>query len=137
MSLFVWKTEYSVGCVNIDREHEQLFHIADELHRAMMERRGKEILDGLLKRLIAYTSYHFGNEERLMHDSAYPLYLQHRIEHAKLTAQVLDYQKRLLDGGTILSVDVMNFLSAWLKHHIQGSDQKLSAHLSRSCKVQN
>jgi hemerythrin len=129
MSLFVWKPEYSVGCTEIDEQHQQLFHIADELHRAMMERRGREALAGILKRLLAYTTYHFGNEERLMRETAYPLYLQHHLEHEKLTNVALEHQRKVLAGESALSIDVLQFLSNWLRIHIGASDQKLAAHL--------
>lgn len=131
MSLFAWNPAYSVGCAEIDEQHQQLFRMADELHSAMMERRGKDVLAGLLKRLVAYTKYHFATEERRMTESGYPQYTQHHAEHVKLTEKVVDYQDKVLRGETAMSIEVMNFLSDWLKHHIQGSDQKLSAHLRR------
>jgi hemerythrin len=129
MSLFLWKRDYSVGCTEIDDQHQQLFHLADELHRAMMERRGKEALAGILKRLLAYTTYHFANEERLMRETGYPLYLEHRIQHEKLTKIAMEHQRKMTSGESPLSVDVLQFLSDWLKVHIGQSDQKLAAHL--------
>jgi len=129
MSLFAWNPAYSVGCAEIDEQHQQLFKMADDLHCAMMDRRGKEALDGLLKSLVSYTVYHFATEERKMSESGYPNYLQHRTEHVKLTDRVLEYQQKVLSGEKPMSIEVMQFLSDWLKHHIQGSDQKLSAHL--------
>jgi hemerythrin-like metal-binding protein len=129
MSLFVWKRDYAVGCAEVDEQHERLFHMADELHRAMLERRGKEALASLLKRLLAYTEYHFASEERLMQETGYTGYLPHRREHVKLTEQVLEYQNRMSGGESQIAIDLMKFLSDWLKHHIQGSDVKFAAHL--------
>jgi len=129
MSLFVWKRDYSVDCPEIDEQHQQLFHIADELHRAMLERRGREALAGILKRLVAYTTYHFASEERLMRETGYPLYLQHRAEHEKLTKIAQEHQQTMLSGKSTLSVEVLQFLSDWLRTHIGKSDQKLAAHL--------
>ncbi|HUK19520.1 MAG TPA: bacteriohemerythrin [Bryobacteraceae bacterium] len=129
MSPFEWKSEYSVGCTEIDKQHQQLFAMAGELHRAMLEARGSDVLASLLNRLVDYTSYHFASEERQMRHFAYPGYEHHQQEHAKLTAQVLDYQQQVVSGRIAASVGVMMFLSEWLKNHIQQSDQKLGAHL--------
>jgi hemerythrin len=54
--------------------------MADELHRAMLEHRGKESVGGLVKRLAAYTRYHFAGEERMMEETGYTGYLAHRRE---------------------------------------------------------
>ena len=129
MSPFDWKSEFSVGCTEIDKQHQQLFAMAGELHRAMLEAHGSEVLAGLLNRLVDYTTYHFASEERQMRHFAYPEYEQHRQQHAKLTEQVLEYQRQVLSGKIAASVGVMMFLSEWLKTHIQQSDQKLGAHL--------
>ena len=129
MSLFNWNPAYSVGCDEIDQQHKQLFQLADDLHRAMSEGRAKKALAGLLKRLVDYTAYHFSTEERRMTESGYPNYVQHHAEHVKLTERVLEYQKKVLSGETAVSIEVLQFLSDWLKHHIQASDQKLSVYL--------
>ncbi|HUA84170.1 MAG TPA: bacteriohemerythrin [Bryobacteraceae bacterium] len=134
MSLFTWNPAYSVGCVEIDKQHQQLFKMADDLHRAMVERHGKEAIAGLLKRLVDYTVYHFSAEEQRMTESGYPHYQQHHAEHVKLTERVLDYQKKVLSGETAVSIEVLRFLSDWLKHHIQGSDQQVGAHLKAKAK---
>jgi len=129
MSLFVWNDSYSVGSVEIDGQHQKLFNMADELHRAMSEGRGKEALSGLLQRLVAYTRHHFAYEERAMRDHAYPGYLQHRMEHEKLTGQVLEFQNKVARGQATVTIEIMKFLSDWLRHHIQVSDQKLATYI--------
>ncbi|HML17250.1 MAG TPA: bacteriohemerythrin [Bryobacteraceae bacterium] len=129
MSLFAWSPQYSVGCAEIDQQHQKLFKMADDLHQAMSERRGRAVITDLLKRLIDYTVYHFATEEKRMQESGYPNYPQHRVEHVKLTDRVMAFQKKVVSGETMISIDVLQFLSDWLKHHIGESDQKLGTHL--------
>ena len=129
MSPFEWKAEYSVGCAEIDRQHQQLFAMAGELHRAMLESHASDVLTGLLNKLVDYTKYHFASEERQMRHFAFPDYERHRQEHAELTSQVLEYQQKVMSGKVGASIGVMQFLADWLKRHIQQSDQKLGAHL--------
>jgi hemerythrin-like metal-binding protein len=66
MTTFQWTADYAVGVRQIDEEHQRLFALAEEMHRAMLEGEGKAILQALLAGLVAYTSYHFAHEEQLM-----------------------------------------------------------------------
>jgi hemerythrin len=131
MSLFVWNQNYSVGHPAIDEQHKQLFQMADDLHAAMLEGRGKEALAGLFSRLVTYTRYHFSTEEGIMRENGYPGYVLHHMEHEKLTQQVLDLQRKVASGRAAVTMEIMQFLSDWLRNHIQISDQKVSAHIRK------
>ena len=72
--MFEWSTDYAVGIRQVDEEHQQLFVLAERLHRAMLEGNGKAILVNLLARLVDYTCYHFAHEEQLMERIQYPGY---------------------------------------------------------------
>jgi hemerythrin-like metal-binding protein len=64
-----------------------------------------------------------------MRKYGYPQALAHKEQHDKLTAQVMNLQKRLRAGENTLSLSVMAFLKDWLEHHIAGSDQSYSAYI--------
>lgn len=132
MSLFSWKPEYSVGAPIIDAQHQKLFHMADDLHSAMSAGKGKDHMAELLSGLIAYTCEHFATEELMMRKCAYPAYVDHHKEHEDLTRQVKDFQKHFQANEAILTIDLMQFLSDWLTHHIKGSDQKMAAYVSKA-----
>lgn len=129
MSTFQWKLEYSVGCAEIDKQHQQLFTMGAELHRAMLESRDSKVLTNMLNRLVDYTTYHFASEERQMRHFSVPDYEQHRQEHAQLIEQVLEYQQRVLSGKVAPSIGVIQSISERLKTHMKEWDQKLGAHL--------
>jgi hypothetical protein len=76
--MFHWNTDYAVGIRQVDEEHQQLFVLAERLHRAMLEGNGKAILVNLLSRLVDYTCYHFVHEEQLMEGIHYPGYRPHQ-----------------------------------------------------------
>src|SRR5579872_2702553 len=81
MSLFAWSDDYLLGRAEFDEQHKQLFRMADELDNAVLENRGPESQIGLYGRLVTYLRRHFDNEELLMRESAYPLYVQRHLEH--------------------------------------------------------
>ena len=86
-----------------------------------------KILDGL----VSYTKFHFEREEQFFAKTGYPNSHAHKKEHDDLTRQVLSVQAKYTGGEVAtLSMEVMDFLKTWLTSHIQGSDQKYSAHLN-------
>ena len=58
-----------------------------------------------------------------MEDAEYAGLAIHRIEHRKLIKQVEWFVARSQQGDLTLSVDLADFLSNWLKNHIQSVDQ--------------
>ncbi len=129
MSMFQWKSDYSVGHTAIDSQHQRLFQLADQLHMAMTTGKGSKTLGATLANLVSYTKMHFADEERLMKDRHYPGYFQHKKEHDDLTAKVEALQKDFDQNGATMTVQVMQFLKDWLTHHIGENDKAIAAYL--------
>ena len=120
----------SVNVAKFDSQHKNLVSYVNELHGAMSNGKGKDSLQGILDKLVRYTKSHFADEEATMQSKGYPQYSLHKLEHDKLTKQVLELQKDLEEGKAVLSFKVMNFLKGWLNNHIQGMDKKYSEFLN-------
>jgi hemerythrin len=102
----------------------------NELHAAMASGKGKDVLGGVLTRLVDYTKFHFAAEEKLMSSNQYPGYLSQKTEHDNLTKKVSDIKARLDAGNMVVTVEVMTFLKDWLTKHIMGLDKKYSSFLN-------
>ena len=127
--MFEWKPQYSVNIPSIDGQHQNLFRIAGELHSAMAAGQGKAALSRILDRLVQYTKVHFAHEERLMSLHHYPDAAKHAAQHHALTEQVLAFQADFDNGKALMTIQVLDFLKEWLKHHIAESDQKYAPFL--------
>ena len=66
MALITWNDSFSVQIGEIDRQHQQLVKMVNELNEAMRQGQGKDILFSTLSGLIAYTTTHFGTEEKYL-----------------------------------------------------------------------
>ena len=128
--MFEWSTDYAVGIGQVDEEHQQLFVLAEHLHRAMLEGNGKATLVNLLARLVDYTCYHFTHEEQLMERIQYPGYRQHQQEHTVLRSRVRELQDRAASGEMTMTMDVAQFLMEWIKHHIIASDRRIGNYMT-------
>lgn len=130
MAMFEWKDEYSVNIREIDDQHKQLVAMINELHEAMMQQRGQDVLGGLLNNLVSYCNSHFAAEESLMESHGYPDYATHKAKHQKMTAKVLELQNDLKSGKRNITIEVSQFLKDWLDKHILGTDKKYAAYLN-------
>jgi hemerythrin-like metal-binding protein len=101
----------------------------NNLHDAMMQGKGTQLAPTILKNLVQYTREHFSREEGLMIQAHYPHYLQHKAEHDKLIAEVVELVRELETSKVLLSTKLLDFLRDWLKSHILSSDKKYTVYL--------
>ncbi|HVN71303.1 MAG TPA: bacteriohemerythrin [Desulfomonilia bacterium] len=124
MALISWNDNLSVHVGEIDRQHQQLIKMINDLDDAMKQGKGKEVLGKIVKGLSDYTAYHFSTEEKYFSQFGYPAAEVHIREHRTFVDKVTDFKKKFETNRIGLSTDVINFLSDWLKNHIQVTDHK-------------
>jgi len=129
-NLFAWTEKYAVKVGKLDREHQTLFKTINELDEALAAGKGREVVAGVLKKLIDYTATHFRDEEALMAKHSFPGLAAHRAEHQKLVEQVLKFQADFTAGKDDVAITLMPFLQNWLKNHILQTDKKYSQFLN-------
>lgn len=129
MSLFEWRSEYSLGHEAIDAQHKRLFELGNELHTAMIQGKGKGSLAATLDKLVSYTQTHFASEERLMQTHHYPEYPAHKAAHDALTARVVAFQREFAAGRVGITIELLQFLKDWLRTHIGETDRKVAMYL--------
>ena len=127
--LLEWSDELSVGIEEIDRQHQALVDILNELHNGIVQKRGSEACRTILGELIEYTRVHFTVEESLFRILAYPGYTIHKREHEKLLEQIIGFQKKIQSEQATVTFELLHFLRNWLTHHILGTDKAYVPHL--------
>jgi hemerythrin len=127
VAIFEWNDKYSIGVKEMDRQHQVLFSILNDLHEAMLKGIAQNVTGDLLQKLIDYTKNHFAAEESLMTAARYPGLAGHLIKHKELLMQVDDLAARQKRGEIAVSVQLMQFLRNWLTTHIQQEDRRYSA----------
>ena len=123
MSLIQWDESFSVNVVEIDLQHKRLVEMLNELYEAMTVGKGKDILGEVIDGLINYAVIHFQTEEKYFAQFGYPQTESHKKEHSDFAKQVTEFKDNFAANKVNLSVDVMKFLSNWLRDHIKGSDK--------------
>ena len=129
MALLTWSTEYSVEVEAIDKQHQKLFEMLNELHDAMKAGQGRtngaahsEESGGLRLRALC-------PGRGMMAKASYPDLARHKAEHDKLTGEVAKMVQDIESGKTVLSMKLQEFLRSWLQDHIVGVDKKYTSYL--------
>ncbi len=131
MGLISLRNEQKVNVPEIDAQHEALVELINQLHQAMIDGRGREVLGRLMSALVNHTRSHFAYEEKLMTEHAFPGLGKHREEHDRLLQHIEELARRFDDGDLLLSFAVMVDLRAWALVHIEKFDVVLGVFLNR------
>ncbi len=129
MPLIQWNNDlYSVKIESIDKHHQTLISLINQLHEAMREGNAKEIMDGILHELNDYTIYHFNAEEDLMRSHNYPMeeYTFHKEQHEEFKFKLSELVEKYQNEEILISIETSKFLKEWLVNHIQKVDKKIA-----------
>jgi hemerythrin len=129
-----WNESLATGIRTIDSQHKELFKRINNLVLAIKQQRCRSEIDGVLKFLEDYARIHFADEEKHMHQSAYPGYEEQRAEHRKYL-QALDELKqqaalpRVSGASYDLSATTNQVVVDWIVAHIMQLDMKFAKFL--------
>jgi hemerythrin len=124
MVFLEWSSELSVNIKEIDEQHRYLVKMINDLHEAMMRKQGRQVMGDILAEMTTYAVKHFATEEKYMRLYRYPEMELHQLEHRKFVETVSKFKADFDANRLGLSIDVMNFLSNWLKDHIMTKDKR-------------
>lgn len=130
MALLTWDDKYSLNVAELDRQHQRLFDLFNELYEAMQQGKGPAVIGQVLTAVIDYTAYHFAFEEGLLRQNGYPQFAAHHAEHVRLGQQAKELAARARQQD--VTPATLKFLSGWLLNHILVEDRKFAASLGGS-----
>jgi hemerythrin len=122
MSYPDWADVLDIGDPLLDEQHKQLFAIADDLMKAIARGEGEAVLKSVFERLLAYTQYHFKEEESHMERIGYPDRDAHTAEHVLLMMRVRTLWRLIQNGEIITPQGVSVFVNDWIVDHIMHKD---------------
>lgn len=120
--LIQWDDRFATGHPEVDAQHQRLFALAASVHEAMAAGRLGDIQAHALELLSRYCAEHFADEERLMRESGYPRYAEHKRQHDGLAGRTAVIVKAFKVGRTTAGESFPEFLARWLQHHILEED---------------
>jgi hemerythrin len=122
MALIFWYDSMSVRIPEIDRHHQHLIDLLNQLYEGFIEVQSAQTIEILLQELVDYVAYHFAAEERFMEADQYTLLAEHRLEHAQLSQHVQEFFRDFREGRHRIAMELLAFLSKWATAHILEMD---------------
>ncbi|MEI6557727.1 MAG: bacteriohemerythrin [Rhodospirillaceae bacterium] len=123
-----WADSLSVGVKLIDDEHKLLLSIFNDLVNALRTEHSQGVARRVMEELAGYATYHFAHEEELMTAFRYPDFEDHRRQHEKLTAKLMEIDQSVARGqGNV--VDIANFANLLVNYHFLRTDTKMADYL--------
>jgi hemerythrin-like metal-binding protein len=119
-----WQSGYSVGVKAIDEQHKNFVKIMSELYKSLIAGDSEKSIVMTLDKLIDYSIYHFGTEEKYFKKYKYPYAKEHIKEHKSLIAKLGEFQESDSDDMSKLGFEILDYLEDWLVGHILHSDKK-------------
>ena len=141
-SIFEWRDEWLLGIPTLDDQHRVLAGCLNRLVSECAELHGsdgddneiavrKEAMARLVDDLYNRSRKHFGVEEEMMLDHAYPGYEHHRREHVMLLAELKStFAAPLKDGCCNMKPEVLRALKSWFIVHVASSDREFAQWMS-------
>ncbi len=122
-----WSEDFVVGVAQIDEPHRELVARLNSL-AATVEAGGAADVDSMIQFLTDYVSFHFGDEEQLMREVAYPLMADHLREHQAFVKQIQALRVEISHGkrdALYLAFHVQLLLLDWFANHTTKTDRHL------------
>ena len=116
---FVWSDSYRIGVYEADRQHQQLFDLAN----ALPEDPSEAELKRAIMALYVHTREHFAFEEALMQRMGYPKCGEHTRQHEDLIER-LNRSAQDLSGSPESILAVKQLLHEWVIDHIATFDRE-------------
>ena len=126
-----WNAAFSVGQPTIDAHHKHIIKLMNSLQRAIRAGTDAALVPKILEDLSSYANFHFGAEENMFLQSAYPETEHHVCEHEEFRKNIdrlkeLVKRKEIVEGSALL-----DFLSSWFIHHIVKTDMGMTPYIEK------
>jgi len=125
MSMLQWREEFSVGVEEVDHEHRELIELIRTLQLNLQEGADTSDIVDVLGEIFAQISAHFALEEKMMRETRYDAYADHKEDHETLLDDLRDIMDEVEDDGVLDEARLTDDLDRWFSDHFKTHDAKL------------
>jgi hemerythrin len=125
-SITDWHDRYAIGIPVIDSRYQHLFCLFNTDNDGFIEYASTSDLLIVFDQLVDYAQYHFFAEERWMRYHKFPRLANHEMDHEGILTKISDIYAEFRDGIWPLSLEILEVMHMWIRHHVLTSDQEIS-----------
>ena len=124
MEKIKWKDEYILGIERVDRQHQHMFEIINEIIEYSVPSGDIDLTADTIKEMASYAREHFADEEELMQRYGYPNLDAHKKEHNYFIDTTAHLAVEFMNNRNTTGGEIAEFLTIWLTNHILKTDMK-------------
>ena len=121
-NLVNWSDNYSIGLNIIDQQHKKWIDFINSLYKAFKNEVSKEEMNEEILKLLDYTDYHFGFEEKYLEDFNCNDEEAHKKTHEVFVTKIKNFQIQYTEGNEDAVYKLIVYVNNWVLHHIQEED---------------
>ncbi|MFN8257492.1 MAG: bacteriohemerythrin [Bacteroidales bacterium] len=122
--LINWNDSYSIELVIIDQQHKKWIEFINILYKSYKAKAPKADIQENISKLLDYTDYHFGFEEKYLEDFNCNTYETQKKEHASFIATIKKHFALFENGDMDVVYKLIIYLNNWVINHIQNEDKR-------------
>ncbi|MDK9700828.1 MAG: hemerythrin family protein [bacterium] len=130
MTILNWEEKYAIGHPIIDQQHRNMLTIGNQLLLSLQTNRSKQETLQVLEALIAESELHFQTEEELMYRLGFGSYVNHKIDHDALKAQIKILMRECENDRVKAKNHLISIVRNWLLEHVMSYDKGLGRFLA-------
>ncbi len=122
--LINWSEAYSIELAIIDTQHKKWIEFINILYKSYKTKANKKEIIENISKLLDYTDYHFGFEEKYLEDFNCGNLESHKKEHALFISTIKSYQLQFEKGELEVVYKLIIYLNNWILTHIHEDDKR-------------
>lgn len=125
MNNIEWTDEFSVGVQKLDKQHQKIIALINDLSDAQNSPEKLDEVHDILFGMMEYSQYHLKYEETLLKKNDYPDFDSHQQYHLDYIRAFSNFSTDIIAGRTAnVTTELLDYLNDWWKHHILEEDMK-------------
>lgn len=120
-----WHENFELGIASMDQTHREFIDLLNRLDSTP-----NDAFPGYFDELLEHTHAHFETENRLMEESNFLSLREHKDDHDRILAEMMQMQRFAARGMTQIAKEyVREKLPDWFSTHAASMDTALALHL--------
>jgi len=122
-NLINWSDKYYIGLHIIDQQHKKWIEFINNLYKSYNNKVPSKEIDEEIYKLLDYTDYHFGFEEKYLEDFHCDNVEEHEKQHEKFVIKIKSFQTQFSETKQEDAVyKLIVYVNNWVLNHIQNED---------------
>ncbi len=125
-----WDKKYEMGISMLDGQNKEIVALCNRFRGDLRDRSDgadwKAALALALRESVKYTKAHFVAQERMMQQTNYPKYLQHKQYHQEFVESITHVLNSFSMASKQTAFEFSSFLRDWILSHIAHDDQEFA-----------